>query len=100
MIKPLVLGEVNVKEVEYIHDTRGLIIKKIKPSFKVLGKKYGKQMKEISDAFANFTQEEIYDIESALNYEFALASGNVSVSAEDYEITSEDMPGWLVASEG
>ncbi len=100
MIKPLVLGEVNVKEVEYIHDTRGLIIKKIKPNFKVLGKKYGKQMKEISDAFANFTQEEIYDIESALNYEFALASGNVSVSAEDYEITSEDMPGWLVASEG
>ena len=100
LIKSLVLGEVNVKEVEYIHDTRGLIIKKIKPNFKVLGKKYGKQMKEISDAFANFTQEEIYDIESALNYEFALTSGNVTISAEDYEITSEDMPGWLVASEG
>ncbi len=100
MIKPLVLGEVNVKEVEYIHDTRGLIIKKIKPNFKVLGKKFGKQMKEISDAFANFTQEEIYNIESALTYQFALASGNVTVSAEDYEITSEDMPGWLVASEG
>ncbi len=57
LIKSLVLGEVNVKEVEFIHDTRGLITKKIKPNFKTLGKKYGKQMKEISNAFVNFTQE-------------------------------------------
>jgi len=100
LIKNLVLGEVNVKEVEYIHDTKGLIVKKIKPNFKTLGKKYGKQMKEISAAFAGFGQEEIFAIEDSDIYRFALASGEIEISAEDYEIISEDMPGWLVAVDG
>ncbi|HBG24330.1 MAG: isoleucine--tRNA ligase [Bacteroidetes bacterium GWF2_41_61] len=100
LIKPLVLGEVNVKEVEYIHDTKGLITKKIKPNFKVLGKRYTKQMKEISNAFANFTQEEIFEIESSENYQIQLSEGVVEITPLDVEITSEDMPGWLVASEG
>ena len=100
LIKNLVLGEVNVKEVEYIHDTKGLIVKKIKPNFKTLGKKYGKQMKEISAAFATFGQEEIYNIEESDIYQYALASGEIEFTAEDYEIISEDMPGWLVAVDG
>ena len=100
MVKPLVLGEVNVKEVEYIHDTKGLITKKIKPNFKTLGKKYGKQMKEISAAFPLFSQDEIYAIEAADTYTMSLASGDVIIDREDYEIMSEDMPGWLVAVDG
>jgi len=100
LIKNLVLGEVNVKEVEYILDTKGLIVKKIKPNFKTLGKKYGKQMKEISAAFATFGQEEIYNIEESDIYRFALVSGEIEITAEDYEIISEDMPGWLVAVDG
>lgn len=99
-IKNLVLGEVNVKEVEYIHDTKGLIVKKIKPNFKTLGKKYGKQMKDISAVFASFEQEEIYAIENSEIYRIAMASGEIEISAEDYEIMSEDMPGWLVAMDG
>lgn len=99
-IERLVLGEVNVKEVEFITDTKGLITKKIKPNFKTLGKKYGKQMKEISAAFGQFSQQDIIDIELSDNYKFALPGGEVVLERGDYEITSEDMPGWLVASEG
>ena len=100
LIKNLVLGEVNVKEVEYIHDTKGLIVKKIKPNFKTLGKKYGKQMKEISVAFTTFGQEEIFAIEESEVYRLTLASGEIEITSEDYEIISEDMPGWLVAVDG
>lgn len=100
LVKSLVLGEVNVKEVEYIMDTGGLITKKIKPNFKVLGKKYGKQMKEISKAFATFTQEQIIEVESSDLYKLELPSGIVELTPLDVEVTSEDMPGWLVASEG
>ena len=100
LVKSLVLGEVNVKEVEYIIDTAGLITKKIKPNFKLLGKKYGKQMKEISKAFATFTQEQITEIESNNIYKLQLPSGLVEITPLDVDITSEDMPGWLVASEG
>ena len=103
-IKSLVLGEVNVKEVEFIKDTTGLITKKIKPVFKVLGKKYGKQMKEIAAAFGELSQEIISAIEAAgiaeQAYTLSLPSGDVVLEAADYEITSEDMPGWLVSTEG
>ncbi len=99
-VKDLVLGEVNVKEVEFIRNTEGLITKKIKPNFKTLGKKYGKQMKEISAAFGLLDQKAINAIEQSETYEMALASGNVVLEKGDYEITSEDMPGWLVATEG
>ena len=100
LVKGIVLGEVNVKEVEYIHDTKGLITKKIKPNFKTLGKRYGKQMKEISSLFGTFDQEMIYAIEAADSYTLALPSGEVVLERDDYEILSEDMPGWLVAVDG
>lgn len=99
-VEKLILNEVNVKEMEYITDTTGLITKKIKPNFKTLGKRYGKQMKEISAAFATLSQEEINDIERNGTHVLALAGGEVVLEAGDYEITSEDMPGWLVASDG
>ena len=99
-VKYLVLNEINVKEIEFITNTEGLITKKIKPNFKTLGKKYGKMMKDIAAAFAQFTQSDISAIEAAGNYSFTLAGTEVVLESADYEITSEDMPGWLVASEG
>ena len=99
-VKNLVLNEINVKEVEFITNTEGLITKKIKPNFKTLGKKYGKMMKDIAAAFAQFTQSDISAIEAAENYTFTLAGAEVVLDRADYEITSEDMPGWLVATEG
>ena len=99
-VKDLVLNEINVKEIEFITNTEGLITKKIKPNFKTLGKKYGKMMKDIAAAFAQFTQSDISAIEAAGNYSFTLAGTEVVLESADYEITSEDMPGWLVASEG
>ena len=99
-VKTLLLGEVNVKDAEFIHDTVGLITKKIKPNFKTLGKLYGKQMKEIAAAFTKLSQEEIVAIEASDSYTLALPSGDVVLSKGDYEVTSEDIPGWLVANEG
>ena len=99
-VRDIFLTEVNVKELEFIHDTTGIITKKIKPNFKTLGKKYGKQMKEIASAFAGLSQESICDIERTADYVLDLPAGKVTLSAGDYEITSEDMPGHLVASEG
>lgn len=99
-VEQLILGEVNVKELEYLHETTGILVKKIKPNFKTLGPRYGKQMKEISAAVGAFTQEDIAQIEREQKYTLNLASGVVEMTIEDVEITSEDIPGWLVASEG
>lgn len=104
LVKNIILTEVNVKQVEFIHDTTGIITKKIRPNFKTLGKAYGKQMKEIAAAFGTLGQQDISNIEaseaSGAPYLMHLPSGDVSLSKGDYEITSEDMPGWLVASDG
>lgn len=103
-VRSLVLGEVNVKEVEYIKDTTGLITKKIKPNFKTLGKRYGKQMKEIASSMGTLSQQEIAAVELAgvqgSAYVLHLPSGDVELQPADYDITSEDMPGRLVATEG
>ncbi|MCR5327165.1 MAG: isoleucine--tRNA ligase [Bacteroidales bacterium] len=99
-VRDIFLTEVNVKELEFLHDTTGIITKKIKPNFRTLGKSYGKQMKEIAAAFGALGQEEISAIERSEEYTLDLPSGPVVLRAGDFEITSEDMPGWLVATEG
>ena len=103
-VKDILLGEVNVKEAEFIADTTGIITKKIKPNFKTLGKIYGKQMKEIAAAFGAMDQAVIGEIQAAesegRSYTLALPSGPVELAPGDYQIASEDMPGWLVGSEG
>ena len=99
-VQDIFLTEVNVKQIEFLHDTTGIITKKIKPNFRTLGKSYGKQMKEIAAAFAALGQEEIAQIERSEEYVMSLASGLVALHPGDYEISSEDMPGWLVATEG
>ena len=99
-VKDIFLTEVNVKEVEFLHDTTGIITKKIKPNFKTLGKIYGKQMKEIAASFGSLDQDVIAAIERSDEYVLNLPSGPVALHPGDYEISSEDMPGWLVATEG
>ena len=100
----LVLGEVNVKELEFIADTSGILTLKIKPNFKTLGKVYGKRMKEIAAAFAGLDQATISAIQRAdlagADYTLALPEGDVILHPDDYEISSEDMQGWAVATEG
>ena len=103
-VKEIILSEVNVKEADFIADTTGIITKKIKPNFKTLGKIYGPRMKEIAAAFATLDQHEITLIQAAESqdrpYELDLPAGKVTLNPGDYQISSEDMPGWLVGSEG
>ncbi len=103
-VKEIILSEVNVKEMEFISDTTGIMTLRIKPNFKVLGKTYGARMKEIAAAFGTLEQPVIAAIQKAEGagepYTLALPGGDVLLNPGDYAISSEDVPGWLVASEG
>lgn len=96
----IVLAEVNVKEVEFLTDTEGVIKKKIKPNFKTLGPKYGKMMKQISAAINQFDQATIAQLESTGSYELNIDDQAIILGLEDVEIQTEDIPGWTVATEG
>nr|MDA3780611.1 isoleucine--tRNA ligase [Bacteroidales bacterium] len=98
-IKDLVFNEVNVKDVEYISDTSGVLVKKIKPNFKTLGPKYGKQMKEISKAVNQMSQEDIIHFEKEGHFSIETQEKNIDLLLTDVEISSEDIPGWLVAND-
>jgi len=102
-VKEIILSEVNVKEMEFISDTTGIMTLRIKPNFKVLGKTYGARMKEIAAAFGTLEQPVIAAIQKAEGagepYTLALPGGDVLLNPGDYAISSEDVPGWLVASE-
>ncbi len=99
-VKQLIMGEVNVKDIELITDTTGIITKRIKPNFKTLGAKCGKYMKQVAALVASFTQEQIASVESNAETILKVEDAEFVTTAADFEITSEDMPGWLVASEG
>ena len=99
-VKGLIAGEVNVKQIELLSDTTGVITKRIKPNFKTLGPKYGKYMKQIAAMTATFTQEQIAAIETADETLLDMGAEKIAVTPADFEITSEDMPGWLVTTEG
>ncbi|MFR9497160.1 MAG: isoleucine--tRNA ligase [Rikenellaceae bacterium] len=99
-VEGLIMGEVNVKEIELLEQTTGLITKRIKPNFKTLGPKYGKYMKQIAAMAATFSQERIAEIEASDSITLNMGAEQIEVTPADFEITSEDMPGWLVASEG
>ena len=98
--RALVMSEVNVKQIELIEQTAGVITKRIKPNFKTLGPRYGKYMKQIAALVATFDQQRIAEIETSEKIMLEVAGEQLEVTREDFEITSEDMPGWLVASEG
>jgi isoleucyl-tRNA synthetase len=99
-VAPLILSEVNVKEIEYLDNSAGVLVKKIKPNFKTLGPRYGKLMKAISSAISELSQEDIAIIEAESSYQLTVGDQQIELTSADVEILSEDIPGWLVATEG
>ncbi len=101
-ISDLIKTEVNVKELEIVSAGSSAVklVKRIKPNFKTLGKKYGKQMKAIAAAVNGFSQDEISSIEKNGQITLNLPDGDAVIELADVEIITEDMPGWLVANEG
>lgn len=99
-VKNVIITEVNIKEVEFLSDTTGVISKKIKPNFKTLGPKYGKLMKEISNSINGFTQQDIGTLEKEGSFTLLINGQQIHITPEDVEIITEDIPGWLVATEG
>ena len=99
-VKDLVLAEVNIKEIEYLDDATGIIKKKIKPNFKTLGRRLGKHMKEAAAQIGSLGQEQIGAIERSGSYRLELEGEAFDLTLEDFEITTEDIPGWMVASDG
>ncbi len=99
-VEQLILSEVNVKELEYLDDTSGVLVKKIKPDFKALGPRYGKMMKHIAARINSFGQEEIRQIEQEGRIAIEVEGQELEITLGDVEILSEDIPGWLVANDG
>ena len=99
-VKTLILNEVNVKELNYVDNTSGILVKSAKCDFKKLGPKFGKQMKDVSKFVAGMTQDDIVKLETDGAITFELNGQPVTLTTEDIEIHNEDIPGWLVANEG
>ncbi|MFI1772848.1 isoleucine--tRNA ligase [Thalassobellus citreus] len=99
-VSDLIKHEVNVKEVELLEDASDILVKQIKPNFKALGPRFGKDMKAIAAAVINFTAEDINKIELNGNLEVDINGKNIILERTDVEITSQDIEGWLVANEG
>jgi isoleucyl-tRNA synthetase len=93
-IKHLILSETNIKNIEYLTDSHGFIHKKIKPNFKALGAKVGKDMKEVAAALTALDQNQILEFEK--NGQYTLENNNYVIDIADVEIVAEDIPGWLV----
>ena len=96
-VESIIKAEVNIKEIEYLDDSSGVLVKKIKPNFKVLGKQYGKLMRFITAAVNQFEQADITKIEKEGKYDIEVEGQTITLTPDDVEITSEDIPGWLVA---
>lgn len=99
-VEALILSEVNTKELEYLDDTSGVLVKKIKPNFRKLGQQYGPKMKEIAAAINGFSNDDIASIEKTGEATITVSGEPITLTLEDVEISSEDIPGWLVATEG
>ncbi len=99
-VEDLILSEVNTKQIEYMDDASGVLVKKIKPNFRSLGKLYGSKMKDITAAINGFSAADISSIEQTGNFEINVGGAPINLTLEDVEISNEDIPGWLVASEG
>ena len=99
-VEDLIKSEVNVKAVEYLTDADGFIKKKIKPNFQALGKRLGAKMKAVSNAIAGFSQADISRLEKEGSYSLEIDSEPLILQIQEVEITSEDIPGWMVSSKG
>ncbi len=98
-VKELILSEVNVKELELLEEGNAVLVKSIKPNFKTIGPKYGKQMKAIAGLVANFSGEDISNIEANNGWKGEIEGASIELDMADFEIVAQDIPGWLVASE-
>ncbi|KAB1069812.1 isoleucine--tRNA ligase [Tamlana haliotis] len=99
-VSELIKHEVNIKEIELLDDASDILVKQIKPNFKVLGPRFGKDMKAIAGKVINFTPEDINKIEQNGSLEVDINGKNITLERSDVEITSQDIEGWLVANEG
>lgn len=99
-VEELIKTEINVKAVEYVDDASGIVVKSIKPNFRKLGQLYGPKMKAISGVISGFKKEDITTIERDGSYLITIDGEDIQLTLEDVEISSQDIPGWLVASEG
>ena len=99
-VEELIKSEVNVKELSYLNDTDRFIRKKIKPNFVLLGKKLGAKMKAVNNALGEFNQADISKMEKEGGSAIGLEGETVWIALNEVEITSEDVPGWMVASKG
>ena len=99
-IKDIILSEVNIKDIELISDEDSQIVKKVKPNFKLLGPKFGKQMKLVAAQVNNFNQDDISVLESKGEITISINDEDKTILVSDVEILTQDIPGWLVANEG
>ena len=99
-VRDLVLAEVNVKELRIAESSDGVLVRRVKPNFRELGKRYGKLMKPLQTAIAALSQEQIAALEGNGSLRFDVEGNDVEITTADVEILSEDMPGWNVAAEG
>ena len=99
-VKTLIMNEVNVKEVNFAETSTGLLVKRVKCNFRVMGKKFGKQMKAVAAAMEALDQEAIALLEKEGTHTLTIDGAPLTVEAADVEIINEDIPGWLVANEG
>lgn len=98
-VKSLVLSEVNVKEIEFMSGESGILVKNIKANFKLLGKRFGSQMKAVAEAVTRLSQDDIRNAEQQNEVKLMLDGEAVSLTLEEVEISTQDIPGWLVTSE-
>jgi isoleucyl-tRNA synthetase len=97
-VEDLIISEVNVKEIDLIDDASDILVKQIKPNFKVLGPRFGKNMRSVGQAIQNFGQEEINIIEKEGKITLELDGNFVDLTLSEVEITSQDIEGWLVSN--
>ena len=98
-VSHLIKSEVNIKEIEFLSPDNNILVKNVKPNFKTLGKKYGKQMKQIQAYFANMSQEEIHQFEKNNGTHLDIDGVDVELTLEDALISTQDIPGWAVTSQ-
>jgi len=99
-IADLIKYEVNIKEIELLEDASDILVKQIKPNFKTLGPRFGKDMKLIANAVNSFSSEDINKMEQNRSFDLDINGKNITLGLDDVEITSQDIEGWLVANEG
>ncbi|WP_431108471.1 isoleucine--tRNA ligase [Winogradskyella poriferorum] len=99
-VEDLIKHEVNIKEIELLEDASDILVKQIKPNFKALGPRFGKDMKLIASAISAFSADDIKKIEQNGNLDVEINGKNINLGLDDVEITSQDIEGWLVANEG